>query len=157
MMARGTVNLQDGFLNQARREVTRLTITLLSGATFEGKVEAFDNFTLVVNSDGKRYLIYKHAISSMGPLPFEPRRAQRPKQREPEGRREPARTDAGRAESRGEKKEDAGAAPRPAPKTALQPSSQPPPQPARRDAEPFNANLKNGLAALKDPGEAGTE
>ncbi len=62
-----TVNLQDVFLNQARKEKMPVTIFLTNGFQFRGIVQGFDNFTVVLDSDGKQNLVYKHAISTVVP------------------------------------------------------------------------------------------
>lgn len=61
------VNLQDLFLNQARRTRVGLTVFLMNGFQLRGTVTGFDNFTVVLDSDGKQQMIYKHAISTMVP------------------------------------------------------------------------------------------
>ena len=60
-------NLQDLFLNQARRERSVITMFLMNGFQLHGVVRGFDNFTVVLDSDGKQQLIYKHAISPVVP------------------------------------------------------------------------------------------
>ena len=60
-------NLQDLFLNQARRERSVITMFLMNGFQLHGVVRGFDNFTVVLDSDGRQQLIYKHAISTMVP------------------------------------------------------------------------------------------
>ena len=62
-----TLNLQDIFLNQARKSGMALTVFLMNGVQLRGIVTGFDNFTVIVDSDGKRQLIYKHAISTIVP------------------------------------------------------------------------------------------
>lgn len=62
------LNLQDVFLNQIRKDGTPVTIFLLNGFQIKGFVRGFDNFTVVMDSDGKQQLIYKHAISTIIPL-----------------------------------------------------------------------------------------
>ena len=62
------LNLQDVFLNQIRRDGTPVTIFLLNGFQIKGFVRGFDNFTVVMDSDNKQQLIYKHAISTIIPL-----------------------------------------------------------------------------------------
>lgn len=62
-----TQNLQDIFLNQARRDKLPVTVFLMNGFQLRGVVRGFDNFTVVLNSDGKQQLIYKHAISTLIP------------------------------------------------------------------------------------------
>lgn len=61
------MNLQDLFLNQARKEKITLTVYLTNGFQFKGKVRGFDNFTVILDSDGKQNLVYKHAISTITP------------------------------------------------------------------------------------------
>ena len=60
-------NLQDTFLNRARAERVPLTLFLMNGFQLRGVLRAFDNFTVVLDSDGKQQLIYKHAISTISP------------------------------------------------------------------------------------------
>jgi len=60
-------NLQDLFLNQARRERSTITMFLMNGFQLHGIVRGFDSFTVVLDSDGKQQLIYKHAISTIVP------------------------------------------------------------------------------------------
>ena len=60
-------NLQDLFLNQARRERSQITMFLMNGFQMHGIVRGFDSFTVVLESDGKQQLIYKHAISTVVP------------------------------------------------------------------------------------------
>lgn len=61
------INLQDVFLNQVRRDKTMVTIYLTNGFQFKGAVKGFDNFTVVLESDGRQNLVYKHAISTIIP------------------------------------------------------------------------------------------
>jgi host factor-I protein len=61
------VNIQDQFLNQLRRENTYVTVYLLNGFQLKGLIKGFDNFTVVLESEGKQQLIYKHAISTFAP------------------------------------------------------------------------------------------
>ena len=60
-------NLQDVFLNQARTTKQHMTIFLVNGFQLRGTVTGFDNFTVVLDSEGKQQLIYKHAISTVIP------------------------------------------------------------------------------------------
>ncbi|MCR5665145.1 MAG: RNA chaperone Hfq [Oscillospiraceae bacterium] len=60
-------NLQDLFLNLARRERWVITMFLMNGFQLHGVVRGFDSFTVVLESDGKQQLIYKHAISTVVP------------------------------------------------------------------------------------------
>jgi len=63
-----TLNLQDTFLNQARKADIPVTVFLMNGYQLRGTVKGFDNFTVVLDSQGKQQLIYKHAISTIAPL-----------------------------------------------------------------------------------------
>jgi len=61
-------SLQDNFLNMARKERTPVTVFLTNGFQIRGLVKAFDNYTVVLDSEGKQQLIYKHALSTIIPL-----------------------------------------------------------------------------------------
>lgn len=63
-----TVNIQDTFLNQVRKESIPVTVFLTNGFQLKGLVRAFDNFTVVIETDGKQQMIYKHAISTFNPI-----------------------------------------------------------------------------------------
>ncbi len=60
-------NLQDIFLNSARKDRIEITIFLMNGVPIKGKVLSFDNFTILIEVDKRQNLIYKHAISTMVP------------------------------------------------------------------------------------------
>ena len=62
-----TNNLQDIFLSQARRERRSVTMFLMSGFQMRGFITGFDSFVVVLTSDGKQQVIYKHAISTIVP------------------------------------------------------------------------------------------
>ena len=64
------INLQDVFLNQARKDKIPVTIYITNGFQFKGIVKGFDNYTVILDTDGKQNLIYKHAISTI--TPFKP-------------------------------------------------------------------------------------
>lgn len=61
------VNLQDNFLNKARRENINIVVFLVNGYQIKGLVKGFDNYTIVLKSEDKQQLIYKHAISTIVP------------------------------------------------------------------------------------------
>ena len=61
------LNLQDVFLNQARKDRITVTIYLTNGFQFRGVVKGFDNFTVSLDCDGKQNLVYKHAVSTIIP------------------------------------------------------------------------------------------
>jgi len=62
------INLQDVFLNQVRKEHIAVTIYLTNGFQLKGMVKGFDNFTVIIDSDGRQQLVYKHAISTISPM-----------------------------------------------------------------------------------------
>ncbi len=66
-MNKGTINLQDVFLNQVRKEHIPVIVYLTNGFQLRGMVKGFDNFTVGLDSDGKQQLVYKHAISTVIP------------------------------------------------------------------------------------------
>ena len=65
-MNRMTV-LQDHYLNALRKEAIMVVIYLVNGFQIRGHIRAFDNFTVIVESEGRQQLIYKHAISTFVP------------------------------------------------------------------------------------------
>ena len=62
-----TNNLQDIFLAQARRERRTVTLFLMNGFQMRGVITGFDAFLVVLTTDGKQQIIYKHAISTIVP------------------------------------------------------------------------------------------
>lgn len=62
-----SVNIQDQFLNQLRKDGINCTVFLLNGFQIRGLVKGFDNFTVLFESEGKQQLVYKHAISTFSP------------------------------------------------------------------------------------------
>lgn len=58
-------NIQDLVLNGARKEKMDITIYLTNGVPLKGRVISFDNFTVVIENEGKQSLVYKHAISTI--------------------------------------------------------------------------------------------
>lgn len=67
-MSKVQVNLQDSFLNQVRKESVPVTIYLVNGYQLKGYIKGFDNFTVVLEQDGKQQLVYKHALSTVTPM-----------------------------------------------------------------------------------------
>lgn len=65
---KNNMNLQDVFLNQARKEKIPVTIFLTNGYQFKGLVKGFDNYIVILDCEGKQNLVYKHAISTIIPL-----------------------------------------------------------------------------------------
>jgi host factor-I protein len=68
MVNKTNINLQDVFLNQVRKEHISVTLYLTNGFQLKGTVKGFDNFTVVLETDGKQQLVYKHAISTISPM-----------------------------------------------------------------------------------------
>ncbi|HWK22324.1 MAG TPA: RNA chaperone Hfq [Ureibacillus sp.] len=62
-----SINLQDTFLNNLRKNNTFVTVFLLNGFQLKGLVKSYDNFTVLLEVEGKQHLIYKHAISTFSP------------------------------------------------------------------------------------------
>ena len=63
-----TENYQDLFLNLARRERTPLTVFLVNGFQMRGVITGFDAFVILLQSDGRQQMIYKHAVSTITPM-----------------------------------------------------------------------------------------
>ncbi len=57
-------NIQDIFLNNARKSKTLVSIHLVNGFQLRGLVKGFDNFTVILESEGKQMLAYKHSITT---------------------------------------------------------------------------------------------
>jgi len=58
-------NIQDAFLNFARRERLVVTIRLMDGQEIEGRIRNFDRFALIVEQNGTDQMLFKHAIASI--------------------------------------------------------------------------------------------
>ncbi|ALC85942.1 MULTISPECIES: RNA chaperone Hfq [Bacillaceae] len=61
------MNIQDNYLNQLRKNNIYVTVFLLNGFQLKGVIKSYDNFTVLLESEGKQQLIYKHAISTFSP------------------------------------------------------------------------------------------
>ncbi len=61
------MNLQDVFLNQARKEKIYTTIFLVNGFQLRGIVKGFDSYIVILDCEGKQNVVYKHAISTIVP------------------------------------------------------------------------------------------
>ena len=61
------LNLQDVFLNQARKDRIPITCILTNGFQFKEIVKGFDSYTVIIDADGKQELVFKHAISTIVP------------------------------------------------------------------------------------------
>ncbi|MBE6082022.1 RNA chaperone Hfq [Acidilutibacter cellobiosedens] len=66
-MLKTAINLQDVFLNRVRKENVSITVFLINGYQLRGYVKGFDNYIIILDTDGKQQLIYKHAISTIVP------------------------------------------------------------------------------------------
>lgn len=62
-----SANLQDTFLNNLRKNQVFVTVFLLNGFQLKGLIKSYDNFTVLLEAEGKQNLIYKHAISTFAP------------------------------------------------------------------------------------------
>jgi host factor-I protein len=58
-------NIQDAFLNHARRERFPVAIQLMDGTSFDGRIRSFDRYAVIVEYDGADRLVFKHAIASI--------------------------------------------------------------------------------------------
>jgi host factor-I protein len=61
------INIQDIFLNLMRKKGVEGTVFLVNGFQVRGKIKAFDKFTIVLDSNGKQQVIFKHAVSTVVP------------------------------------------------------------------------------------------
>ena len=66
-MIKAPLNLQDSFLNEARKKRAPLTVFLVNGFQMRGTVLGFDSFTVLLESEGRQQMVYKHAISTIAP------------------------------------------------------------------------------------------
>ena len=62
------INLQEAILDEVCREKVPVTLFLMKGFQLRGTVAGFDSFVVVLISDGKQQMIYKHAISTLAPM-----------------------------------------------------------------------------------------
>ena len=67
MAAKPIINLQENFLNQARKENVPVTIHLMNGFQIKGMIRGFDQFTVIIDSMGRQQMVFKHAISTITP------------------------------------------------------------------------------------------
>ena len=63
-----SLNLQDAILNEVRKDKVPVTLFLMNGFQLRGTITGFDSFVVVLVSDGKQQMIYKHAISTLAPI-----------------------------------------------------------------------------------------
>ena len=62
------INLQDAILKEVRRDKVPVTLFLMNGFQLRGIITGYDSFVVVLVSDGKQQMIYKHAISTLAPM-----------------------------------------------------------------------------------------
>ena len=62
------INLQDSILKESRREKVPVTLFLMNGFQLRGIITGYDSFVVVLVSDGRQQMIYKHAISTLAPM-----------------------------------------------------------------------------------------
>ena len=62
------INLQDAILKEVQKEKVPVTLFLMNGFQLRGVITGFDSFVVVLVSDGKQQMIYKHAISTLAPI-----------------------------------------------------------------------------------------
>ena len=62
------INLQEAILQEVRRDKIPVTLFLMNGFQLRGTVTGFDSFVVVLVTDGKQQMIYKHAISTLAPI-----------------------------------------------------------------------------------------
>ena len=62
------INLQDLFLLHARQDRVPVTLFLMNGFQMRGTITGYDPFVVVLDSDGRQQVIYKHAISTIAPI-----------------------------------------------------------------------------------------
>ena len=62
------INLQDAILSEVRRDKVPVTLFLMNGFQLRGTIVGFDSFVVVLVSEGRQQMIYKHAISTLAPM-----------------------------------------------------------------------------------------
>lgn len=67
-MSKAINNFQDVFLNGARKTKMTVTIHLVNGFQLKGMVRGFDNYVIVLETEDKQMLVYKHAVTTITPL-----------------------------------------------------------------------------------------
>jgi|ERR1700687_5692410 host factor-I protein len=64
-MEKQAQNIQEAFLNNARKDKTFLTIYLMSGVKLSGRIRSFDKYSVILETNSHEQLIFKHAISTV--------------------------------------------------------------------------------------------
>lgn len=70
-MAKQNINIQDGFLFQSLKAGSQLTVELVNGRKLEGRMRRFDRFALILETEGREVMIYKHAVATISTTPTE--------------------------------------------------------------------------------------
>ena len=65
MEKQSTQNIQDAFLNTARRDKQTINFNLMNGEKLSGRIKSFDKFCVLIDLDGEDFLLFKHAISTV--------------------------------------------------------------------------------------------
>jgi len=65
LMEKQAQNIQEAFLNNARKDKTFLTIYLMSGVKLSGRIKSFDKYSVILETNNQEQLIFKHAISTV--------------------------------------------------------------------------------------------
>jgi host factor-I protein len=71
-MAKHNINIQDGYLFQSLKEGQPMYLELVTGSHLVGRLKRFDRFAVVLESEGKEVLVYKHAIATIAAAPARP-------------------------------------------------------------------------------------
>lgn len=69
MPTKHAINIQDGYLFQSLKEGRPMDLELVTGRRLTGRLKRFDRFAVVMEAEGKEILVYKHAISTVAPVP----------------------------------------------------------------------------------------
>lgn len=64
---KGSINLQDVYLNKVRKENKEVTIFLINGYQIKGFIKGFDNYVIIIENSDKQQMVYKHAVSTIVP------------------------------------------------------------------------------------------
>ncbi len=64
-MEKSSQNIQDSFLNNARKEKMVITIFLVGGVRLNGRIKSFDKYSLILEANNQEHLVFKHAISTV--------------------------------------------------------------------------------------------
>lgn len=62
------VNLQDVFLNTLRKERVECTVFLMNGYQIKGTIKGYDSFVIMIETEGRQQVVYKHAVSTISPV-----------------------------------------------------------------------------------------